>query len=331
MGALPKLLHWPQPPRTVLIVTKPESERTRAAFRHVARWLHTHHPDMNIVVERSVAEEAAADKQTHTSTIPDLVIADWENGGEELRRTIDFVITLGGDGTILHTSSLFPRDVPPIISFSLGTLGFLLPFGIETFPSALSKVIQGPVPLLHRMRLACAIYKTDGSRITAPTGDLQAMNDIVLHRGRYPHLTITECSVDGEFLTGAVADGLIVATPTGSTAYSLSAGGPLVHPSVPALVLTPICPRSLSFRPALLPADATVRLRLSKRSRETADVSVDGREVFLLGQEEYVEVGMSEYHIPCISRTAGGKDWVEDINRTLKWNQGFVNTFKEGE
>ncbi|KAJ3008532.1 NADH kinase pos5 [Thoreauomyces humboldtii] len=154
---------------------------------------------------------------------------------------------------------------------------------------------------------------------------MQAMNDVVIHRGRHPHLTITECSVDDEFLTAAVADGLVVSTPTGSTAYSLSAGGPLVHPSVNSLLLTPICPRSLSFRPALLPASSVLRLRLSKKSRETADVAVDGTHVHRLAWDEYVEVRMSEFSIPCVSRTGQGRDWVEDINRTLKWNQGFVN------
>ncbi|KAJ3148253.1 NADH kinase pos5 [Geranomyces variabilis] len=321
-SALPRFLRWPQPPRTVLIINKPHDEPTRVAFLEVTSWLRETHPSITIIVEPATAAEAG-------SELLDLVVAD---NSEDLTRVVDFVITLGGDGTILHTSSLFPTRVPPIISFSLGTLGFLIPFGVGDFRTALQNLIAGPaVPLLHRTRLACAFFRANGLRIVTDglDTDLQAMNDIVLHRGRHPHLTITECSVDGEFLTGGIADGLIVSTPTGSTAYSLSAGGPLVHPAVSSLILTPICPRSLSFRPALLPPTSTIRLRLSRASRVQADVSVDGRDVHLLGREEYVEVRASRWGIPCVAKGDGGRDWVSGINRTLKWNQSFVNTFRE--
>ncbi|KNC99941.1 uncharacterized protein SPPG_05314 [Spizellomyces punctatus DAOM BR117] len=319
------LLRWSQPPRTVLIVKKPNDERTRAAFLEIVRWLRSEYPYMNIVVEPAVAEELGEEVSgLHVISKDNMV---------EYSRTIDFAITLGGDGTILHASSLFPRAVPPIISFSLGTLGFLLPFGFQDYQTALIKVIEGSVPLLLRMRLTCAIFRNDGRRVMYDglDQDLQAMNDITLHRGHNPHLTVIDCSVGGEFLTDAVADGLIVSTPTGSTAYSLSAGGPIVHPAVQSLLLTPICPRSLSFRPALLPPYLTVRLRLSKNSRGTAQVSVDGRDVYLLGKEEYVEVRMSQFPIPCVSRTRHGKDWVRDINQTLKWNQSFTNRHGDGD
>lgn len=94
-------------------------------------------------------------------------------------------------------------------------------------------------------------------------GDRQVMNELTLHRGKSPHLTAVECFVDGQYLTDAIADGLIISTPTGSTAYSLSAGGPIVHPSVDTLVVTPICPRSLSFRTVLLPTSSRIQLKVS--------------------------------------------------------------------
>lgn len=214
----------------------------------------------------------------------------------EYTRVTDLVITLGGDGTILHTSSLFNSAVPPVISFSMGTLGFLLPYrkqeqggcfcpvprpknlhffhfqplDINNYRTALEKLIEKKqVSLLLRMRLKCTLHGADGRRLQAKDGsgrinDLTVMNEVNLHRGRYPHLTSIGCFVDGHLITEAVADGLIVASPTGSTAYSLSAGGSIVHPSIQSLLLTPICPRSLSFRPVLLPPNATIQLKVKE-------------------------------------------------------------------
>ncbi|KAG8717009.1 NADH kinase pos5, partial [Ceratobasidium sp. 395] len=150
------------------------------------------------------------------------------------RPEIDLIITLGGDGTILHASSMFNTGpVPPVLSFSMGTLGFLLPFHINSLPTALDDVFSGTATVLPRMRLACTFHDERGKVIHDEDGGapLQAMNEITLHRGRSPHLTIINAFVDDAHLTEAVSDGLIVSTPTGSTAYSLSCGGPIVHPS----------------------------------------------------------------------------------------------------
>jgi NADH kinase len=156
------------------------------------------------------------------------------------------------------------------------------------------------------------------------------------------------------------SDGLIIATPTGSTAYSLSAGGPIVHPSVQSLLLTPICPRSLSFRTVLLPSDANIQLKVSQQSRSAADVSVDGRIVQSLQPGQFLQVAMSPFPIPCVNRTSttgslgrygnntadvepsepnlmaeasslvkvaqserGEDDWVRDINTLLRFNASF--------
>ncbi|RKP13995.1 ATP-NAD kinase-like domain-containing protein, partial [Piptocephalis cylindrospora] len=246
------------------------------------------------------------------------------------QEVIDFVITLGGDGTILHASSLFPGpNSPPIISFSLGTLGFLLPFHIRDYQKALASVIQGKASLLPRMRLSCTAHLPDGSPLPGiPKRDhgIQAMNEINLHRGRYPHLTSVLTYLDDVLLTDAIADGLIIATPTGSTAYSLSAGGPIVHPSVQTMLLTPVCPRSLSFRPLLLPVTSHLRLLVSESSRgDEVEVSFDGREICLLPRGAYLQISMSPWPLLCVNRIHGGVDWARDINGLLKWNQNFGN------
>ncbi|KIL68817.1 hypothetical protein M378DRAFT_8259 [Amanita muscaria Koide BX008] len=252
---------------------------------------------------------------------------------------IDLVVTLGGDGTILHASSLFSAGaVPPVLSFSMGTLGFLLPFHIDDFGQALESVVNGKATILNRMRLACRYYNKDLVKIGDDCDDWQVMNEIALHRGASPHLNTIDIFVDGQHLTEAVSDGLIVSTPTGSTAYSLSAGGPIVHPSLSALVLTPICPRSLSFRPLVFPCSSLITLRIGDRSRAPAGVSMDGRVSHVLHPGESVNVQASPYPVPCINRssivesepvsTEGVKpgkedDWVRDINNLLQYNATF--------
>jgi len=167
----------------------------------------------------------------------------------------------------------------------------------------------------------------------------QVMNEVSLHRGPSPHLNTIDVFVDGQHLTEAVCDGLIVSTPTGSTAYSLSAGGPIVHPSLSAIVLTPICPRSLSFRPLVFPSSSSITLRVGDKSRSSSGVSMDGQSSRVLNPGESVRVHASRYPIPCINRSSiaddmqgrksegvgPGKedDWVRDINNLLQYNATF--------
>ncbi|KAG6824510.1 hypothetical protein H0H92_006641, partial [Tricholoma furcatifolium] len=222
-------------------------------------------------------------------------------------------------------------------------------------PQALESVYTGKATILNRMRLACTFYSAslekkgnDGDgrfegfcfhMVLKCLLDWQVMNEIALHRGSSPHLNTIDIFVDGQHLTEAVSDGLIVSTPTGSTAYSLSAGGPIVHPSLSALVLTPICPRSLSFRPLVFPSSSVITLRIGDRSRAPAGVSMDGRTSHVLNPGESVVVQASPFPVPCINRSsiadtntdetregAGpGKedDWVRDINNLLQYNATF--------
>lgn len=165
------------------------------------------------------------------------------------------------------------------------------------------------------------------------------MNEVIIHRGRDPHLAVVEVSVGGRFLTEAVADGMIVSTPTGSTAYSLSSGGSIIHPLVPSILLTPVCPRSLSFRPLVLPAGTPVTLKLSEKNRgRELEVSIDGvrrsetmgvgMEVRVTGEELKRSKGGQPGGVPCIMRRGGtteeGDDgWVGGLNGLLKFNYPF--------
>ncbi|CDH51827.1 atp-nad kinase [Lichtheimia corymbifera JMRC:FSU:9682] len=285
-------LDWTeQKPRNVLIIKKLNDVKTEKALLDVANWLHQEHPEFNLIVEPGVAEHFK-EQLPFVHVVP----PDHKN---EYTRTVDFAITLGGDGTLLHLASLFPKAAPPVVSFSLGTLGFLMSFRLKHFRRVLNDMTAGKMSLMLRMRLFCSLHQPDGRRISVEgkeVGDRQVMNEVTLHRGRFPHLTSLGCFVDGEYLTECVADGLIVSTPTGSTAYSLSAGGPIVHPSVQSLVMTPICPRSLSFRTVLLPPSANIRLEVGDASRSQVEVSMDGQEVFLLDKGANVQISYSMCH-----------------------------------
>ncbi|KAG8894138.1 hypothetical protein FRB99_001486, partial [Tulasnella sp. 403] len=198
----------------ILIVKKHNDERVSNAFHDILRHLRTNYSEATLYLESS-----------DTLSQHDCEVFTRVNSPK-----INLIITLGGDGTILHASSLFRESsVPPVLSFSLGTLGFLLPFHIDTFPRALEDVFQGRSTILPRMRLSCQLRHADGQKASGHGAEeYQLMNEVTLHRGRCPHLTIIDAFVDGQHLTEAVADGLIVSTPTGSTAYSLSSGGPII-------------------------------------------------------------------------------------------------------
>jgi len=202
--------------------------------------------------------------------------------------------------------------------------------------------------VLLRNRLRVGVYDSRGQKVSASEDRLVAaddavfaMNEVTLHRGAAPHLCMIDVFIGGRFLTSAIADGMIISTPTGSTAYSLSSGGSIVHPLVSSLLITPICPRSLSFRPLVLPANSPVTLRLSEKNRAgEVEVSIDGvRREKGLGQGmevrvwgESVKDGSGHWAggVPSIVRgTVGGQDvhgedhWVGGLNGLLKFNYPF--------
>ncbi|RDB25428.1 NADH kinase pos5, mitochondrial [Hypsizygus marmoreus] len=313
---------WRHAPKAILIVNKLRTQPVVLAIDALLEHVQTTYPGVRVFHEDRIDIPHGAEV--------------WRPGPNAQK--IDLVVTLGGDGTILHASSLFSAGaVPPVLSFSMGTLGFLLPFHIDDFAKALESVYLGKATILNRMRLACTFYDEKLSKKGNDGDDWQVMNEIALHRGSSPHLNTIDIFVDGQHLTEAVSDGLIVSTPTGSTAYSLSAGGPIVHPSLSALVLTPICPRSLSFRPLVFPSSSVITLRIGDRSRASAGVSMDGRTSHVLHPGESVNVQASPFPVPCINRSsiveseahhegAGpGKedDWVRDINNLLQYNATF--------
>ena len=232
----------------------------------------------------------------------------------------DLVLTLGGDGTVLYTSWLFQRIVPPILSFSLGSLGFLTNFEFDQFKTHLNKVMgEEGMRVNLRMRFTCTVYHDNAQGQDVEEGDqFEVLNELVIDRGPSPYVSNLELYGDNELLTVVQADGCIFSTPTGSTAYSLSAGGSLVHPDIPAILLTPICPHTLSFRPMVLADSLLLRVSIPRNSRATAYCSFDGKNRVELKQGDHVTIAASQYPFPTV--VSNSAEWFNSVSRTLRWN-----------
>lgn len=232
----------------------------------------------------------------------------------------DLVLTLGGDGTVLFTSWLFQRIVPPVLSFSLGSLGFLTDFEFERYEEHLRRIMGNDGMRVNlRMRFTCTVYRHGLLGQQAVQGEqFEVLNELVIDRGPSPYVSNLELYGDDELLTVIQADGCIFSTPTGSTAYSLSAGGSLVHPDIPAILLTPICPHTLSFRPMILSDTMLLRVTIPRNSRATAYCAFDGKGRLELSQGDYVTISASQYPFPTVVRTQ--TEWFDSVSRTLRWN-----------
>ncbi|RYP74613.1 hypothetical protein DL771_002879 [Monosporascus sp. 5C6A] len=232
----------------------------------------------------------------------------------------DLVLTLGGDGTVLFTSWLFQRIVPPVLSFSLGSLGFLTTFEFEKYKQHLNRVMGGEGMRVNlRMRFTCTIFRNNEATGQVEEGDqFEVLNELLIDRGPSPYVSNLELYGDNELLTVVQADGCIFSTPTGSTAYSLSAGGSLVHPDIPAILLTPICPHTLSFRPMVLSDTMLLKVSVPRNSRATAYCAFDGKGRVELKKGDYVTITASQYPFPTVMRT--DTEWFDSVSRTLQWN-----------
>ena len=190
---------------------------------------------------------------------------------EELPEGCDLIVVLGGDGTLLSAARAVGRRQIPLLAVNLGGLGFMMTTGPDELPSALARVERSDYKLDSRMVLEARLKRGD-----SVLDRFFALNDIVVANGAMARLLHLEAYADGEYVCGYTADGLILSTPTGSTAYSLAAGGPVMAPAVAALTLTPICAHTLSNRSVVLPESATVEIRASSEN-EDHYLSIDGQ------------------------------------------------------
>ncbi len=231
----------------------------------------------------------------------------------EIVSLVRMLIVLGGDGTLLSVSRLVAdahSDVP-IFGVNLGSLGFMAEVSLDELYDNLEKAIAGRLETEERMLLSASVIR-EGKRVAL----YRVLNDAVINKGALARMMELKISVSDGYLTTLRADGLIVATPTGSTAYSLSAGGPIIHPTIHCFVVTPICPHTLSNRPIALPDNVTVAVCLTSQS-EDVSLTLDGQIGFPLVPHDVVEIKKSRFKMRLIKHPV--KSYYEILRTKLKW------------
>ncbi|HYA62380.1 MAG TPA: NAD(+)/NADH kinase, partial [Candidatus Sulfotelmatobacter sp.] len=225
----------------------------------------------------------------------------------------DLLLVLGGDGTILAASrEAAPRGIP-ILPINLGGLGFLTSFTLEELYPALEDVLAGRAAIEERLLLL--VERTHNGDVLSQQ---RVLNEAVVHKGTLARMIALELYIDGSFVCRYRADGLIIATPTGSTAYSMSAGGPIVHPAVESILITPICPHTLSDRPVVVPNTSKVDLRLLEHS-DSAFLTMDGQIGVPLQAGDGVRVRRAAERLKLIHPP--NKTYFEILRNKLKWGE----------
>ncbi|ATY59538.1 NAD+ kinase [Cordyceps militaris] len=310
--------------RNVMIVTKARDNQLVHLTRELAGWLlrtprYGSHVGVNVYVDVKLRNSHRFDAPGLVAENPafDDMLRYWDGGLCWSRpETFDLVLTLGGDGTVLFTSWLFQGIVPPVLSFSLGSLGFMTTFEFEKYRQDLDRIMGDEGMTINlRMRFTCSVWR-DGAE--SASEQFEVLNELVIDRGPSPYVSNLELYGDGHLLTVVQADGCIFSTPTGSTAYSLSAGGSLVHPDIPAILLTPICPHTLSFRPMVLSDTMDLQVEVPRTSRATAYCAFDGKGRVELRQGDRVKISASRYPFPTV--TSNSTEWFKSVSSTLRWN-----------
>nr|CAH7738884.1 unnamed protein product [Callosobruchus chinensis] len=318
-------LTWYKPPLTVLVIKKARDAAVLSPFVQLIQWL-IEEKHMVVFIEGAVMEDHSLDHFKPFASIKDKLMT-FRDSKDDLTDKIDFIVCLGGDGTLLYASQLFQQSVPPVMAFHLGSLGFLTPFRFDNFQEQVNNVLEGHAALTLRSRLRCIVMKkteqnTSNDKSNGPQvpTNLLVLNEVVVDRGPSPYLSNIDLFLDGKYITSVQGDGLIVSTPTGSTAYAVAAGASMIHPSVPAIMVTPICPHSLSFRPIVVPAGVELKITVSPESRNTAWVSFDGRNRQELCHGDSLRVTTSIYPVPSICAQDQISDWFDSLATCLHWN-----------
>jgi NAD+ kinase len=233
---------------------------------------------------------------------------------EEIREQAELVVVLGGDGTLISVARLMCGKDVPILGVNLGSLGFLTETTVEELYSRLEKCLEGNPRVSDRMMLEVTVHR-EGTEIETH----YALNDVVINKGALARIVDLETKVNRHFLTTFKADGLIVSTPTGSTGYSMSAGGPIVHPQMSCIVITPICPHTLTNRPIVVPDESVVSITVKSSFDENVYLTIDGQVGLELKEGDSLEVRRALKTIALVM--SRHRDYFELLRTKLKWGE----------
>lgn len=241
-------------------------------------------------------------------------VSDLDVGG--VARQSDLLVVMGGDGTILRVAHLLGEDLRPVLGINLGSLGFLTCFGPGEVRRAVDVILTGEFRLSRRALLKVELLRHEG-----PTETFYALNDVVVSRGEFSKLVKVDVRIDDELLTNFNADGLIVSTPTGSTAYSLSAGGPILLPDSGVFVITPVCPHVLTNRSTVVSDRSLVTARLTVEGQQVF-VNVDGQASLEMQLDDVLRISQSDRVLPLAMLPE--RPFSEVLRQKLKWSGSNV-------
>jgi NAD+ kinase len=231
----------------------------------------------------------------------------------DIARDVDLILVLGGDGTMIATARMVGDEEVPVLGVNYGGLGYLAEFRIEELYTALESILAGNYRLERRVMLAVELQRGE-----APPQLSRVLNDVVINKSALARIIEIEAYLNRQFVNSFRADGLIVSTPTGSTAYNLSAGGPVIFPSMNAVVITPICPFTLSNRPIVVPDDAEIELLLKTDNEEVA-LTLDGQVGFPLRVEDRVAIRKSGTTFNLIQPM--NRNYFDVLRDKLRWGR----------
>jgi NAD+ kinase len=232
---------------------------------------------------------------------------------KEIAAKADLIISLGGDGTLLNIAPLVERPDVPILGVNLGGLGFITEVNVDELESVLTKTLEGDYEVEKRMTLKIRVHSKKGKPY-----EFRVLNDGVIAKGARSRIIDLETYIGQDFLCTYRADGLIISTPTGSTAYSLATGGPILEPTLGAIVLSPICPHTLTHRPIVIPSNAAIHVTL-RSFGDTVILSPDGQQGVSLNNGDKVEA--QDYGMPVSLIKIPSRSYYEILRGKLKWGE----------
>jgi NAD+ kinase len=275
-----------------IIANKNYSEKISPFFNEFLEWLEDHQIDF--CVEAEFAK-----------------LADYPYGTSVLKmlEIIDLMVVLGGDGTILRAARLMRQNQIPMLGIRFGRLGFLAELSGATYSKELLKILSGDYQLDERTVLKTVIDNDE---------ELFALNDVVLFRSNSSKLITMDVFIDDKYMNTFRSDGLIVASPTGSTAYSLSNGGPILSPDLDAFVINPICPHMLSNRPMVISSKSNVEIRFTEIG-DGCTISIDGQQDLPVMQDTVIKISQAPYKVKLVRSVSN--DFFSVVRNKLKWTQ----------
>ncbi len=292
--------------RTVGIISKPRREDIAAVVPQLLDWLQAHNLEVFYDEETACCIDASLGSLSSAT-------AEHVQPREQLAGKVDLLVVLGGDGTLLAAARSMGEHSVPILPVNLGGLGFLTSVTLDELYPLLEQVLQGKNRISERVLLQAEVVR--GGKVLERQ---RALNDAVLNKGALARMIDLDLHIDGGYVCSYKADGLIISTPTGSTAYSLAAGGPIIYPLVEAFVITPICPHTLTNRPLVIPNTFKIEVDF-KAGEETVFLTLDGQVGFELKLGDRVVVTQARTKLRLVRPPK--KTYFEILHSKLKWGE----------